>query len=110
NRSTSQSGSAIYVDGGVSRLTIEGNTLSDGVRGIRFAQEFGNGPITDVTLSGNTITGMTEAGIVVDENADLELGSLTVDGTTFADNADDVLPRSVSSAAGTVAFPGMGPD
>lgn len=72
NKSDNQQGSGIYVGASVTGITISDNTITNGPRGIIFATDFPNTnrvPSTDVTISENTITGMTEAGIIMREDA-----------------------------------------
>jgi nitrous oxidase accessory protein NosD len=61
----STSGATVYLGGGDSLITIDGNVLADGMRGIQVQNEFG-GPNSAVTANQNCIEGNSAAGLEED--------------------------------------------
>ncbi len=65
NNSTDQSGSTIYLGLGNNGVTIKGNSLDGGYRGVKLATDFGTGLNQNIKVLNNAITNMSNVGVLV---------------------------------------------
>src|SRR6185312_14745377 len=55
---TGATGSAVYIGGGDSNITVSGNHISGGTASaVKVANAFGDGPNSTISITGNTLTG-----------------------------------------------------
>lgn len=68
---------SIASDHSVSDVTISGNTVTSSVNGLRIKTDYGatDASVTDITYSGNTVSGISSYGVVIEQ--DYENGSPT---------------------------------
>jgi len=95
NTATNEARAAITIDANVDTVTIEGNTLSDSLVGIRLRGAYdtvGAAPIANVVATNNTISGMSLAGVQVFADAISESPEIT--GNSIAGNAVGVTNAS----------------
>lgn len=92
NQSSNQDVNTVLIDDGTSNVTISDNVFAGAEVGVSFGTNFGSTPTEDVVITGNTITGMTRAAIVVD--ADSVANDITVSENSFTDNEAGIVNES----------------
>jgi hypothetical protein len=112
NTATSQQRAVISIDRGVDTMTIQDNTFSSSAYGIRFRGAFLPGaPVTtNVTVTGNTISGMSVAGVLVEADSignGINLVSNVITGNAIGlDNQSTATVTANGNNWGCVAGPG----
>lgn len=112
NTATNELRAAISIDRGVDNMIIQNNTLTNGLQGIRFRGDLlaGAPATTNVTISGNTITGMSAAGVLVGPDAigsGINLVANVIKGNAIGlDNQSSVIVMANGNDWGCAAGPG----
>ncbi|MDN5819344.1 MAG: hypothetical protein L0H38_01200 [bacterium] len=112
NSSQQQAENGLMIRDGVISLTISNNQLKDSLNGIWFIGI--HGTTDDVTITGNTITGMSQSGILMYDGRDVAAGNdsvsaskNTITGNTVGiDNSSNVSIAADSNYWGCEAGPG----
>jgi hypothetical protein len=100
NTSNHQLGSTIFVGLGNNGVNIDGNTLMNGFRGVRFSTAFGGPTLTqNVTITHNVITNMDDAGIFIDTGTVSD--SVSATRNSLSGNGDGLRNSSTQVANGT---------
>ena len=96
NVTNNESGSTIFLGMGNDGVTISGNTLQNGFRGVRLSTAFGGTTKSSaIEVTGNTISGMVDAGVFVDTGTVSD--SVAVNQNAIAGNGDGVRNSSDQS-------------